>query len=547
MRETRVACRPAIIDPETIDALNREIAAARWVRHRLTDLEIGSRHDGSVGFEGRLRAAAEDIAPGIRRVGRIVARLRGRVSRRRHTTEGQWSPDPRLELCAALVERLAELRRVRDADPRWRTACRWSEDAEEEAPLVVRRRKPSETDDEYSSRVAAGKRRSRRAQSRVDLYSQAWCHADTWNAQVRALDAARAAVIKQRKAGVPAEIHRPRWDDDCTIVSDKAWRILATDGPWWTIEMPVGCARRGHGGVVRFRAKLGSCEIDSATHRRLQLTRRRDGRGWRYSASITVIAEAREYVGRGVVGFDWGHREHGHDSEAHGIRAWVWHGDDGEHGEILIPREARDQLDRAHAEQSRIDVAWDARRRSLGLPHRSRHGYRAALMRSGVQTEEEARWLQWETRIERRCQSARKRAQSLRREAYLSAVRSLRARYDVFALEALSGRHMQALDTGGEAARRKRQNRDLVARYSFVALCERSGATVITVPARNTSRECPDCGHLAEKSGDVLLACTGCGTVRDRDQGAARNILRRGQEALAKRTATPRDHAEAAE
>jgi len=86
-------------------------------------------------------------------------------------------------------------------------------------------------------------------------------------------------------------------------------------------------------------------------------------------------------------------------------------------------------------------------------------------------------------------------------------------------------------------ARRKRANRDVSARYEFTQLCERFGADVITVSARNTTRECPSCGHLDENTADLLIACSGCGVARDKDFGAAVVILHRGKEALAKRHA----------
>jgi predicted RNA-binding Zn-ribbon protein involved in translation (DUF1610 family) len=103
------------------------------------------------------------------------------------------------------------------------------------------------------------------------------------------------------------------------------------------------------------------------------------------------------------------------------------------------------------------------------------------------------------------------------------------------------GLHHRRLDTEEETRRRKRSNRDMVARYLFLSICERSGAEVLTVPSRNTTRECPACGELAENGPELLIACPSCGMVRDKDHGAAEVILRRGQAALADRAASDRN------
>jgi transposase len=278
-----------------------------------------------------------------------------------------------------------------------------------------------------------------------------------------------------------------------------------------------------------------------------KLTRIRNGRGWRYSISICVDIPDEAHPGTGMVALDWGHREHGHPEEHEGLRAWAWLGDDGERGVVILPAEMRAELDRAHGEQSRIDVAWEARRKAQKIPEKSRHRYRSRLDRSGVPTQEEALWLSWETRIERRIAAAKKRAVALRRETYYRAIRDLRQRYAVFAVENLPGRGQQKMDTGGMTAHRKRENRDSVARYEFLSICERFGGTILPVPARNTTRECPDCGHPCEKTSDCVIVCTSCGVARDRDHGATRNILRRGKESLAKSAAMSQNHGAAAE
>jgi hypothetical protein len=82
--------------------------------------------------------------------------------------------------------------------------------------------------------------------------------------------------------------------------------------------------------------------------------------------------------------------------------------------------------------------------------------------------------------------------------------------------------------------RRKRRNRDIVAMYLFRALCEQRGATIIDVPSRDISRECPECGTLGENTPNLFVTCPGCGHTGDQDINAAVILLRRGKAALAK-------------
>jgi transposase len=290
---------------------------------------------------------------------------------------------------------------------------------------------------------------------------------------------------------------------------------------------------------VRFRAKLGNCHPvpNGAKMVSCELTRRRDGMRWSYSVSITVdmAKDVEAFATTRVVSFDWGHREHGHDRAREGIRAFTWLGDDGQSGEVLIPAECRSLLDTIDSLKSRVDSTFEARRKAHRIPERNRHSYRKRLVRAGVRTLEEADWLSWELRYERRIARARTRVLDLRKETYTRAVRELRKRYARFAFEDESGWSIRKQQTDEQMPRRKRANRDLSARYEFVSLCERFGADIITVTARNSTRECPDCGHLCENGPELLVSCPGCGTVRDKDFGACRVILRRGQEALAKR------------
>lgn len=514
--------------------LGAECAAARWTYHRLLDFE--DEH------QRVLDATAEAIAPSIVRVGRIVSRLARRARWAERATEGSWVPNPRPELAKRLRARLAELRQARNADPRWKEACAWADTPAPDAPpRGGPRRRAGESDAEFAERRAKRRDRlTRREAYRAELYAQRRIYWGTWNALIRSADQARRDVLKRRAQGLPAEMRRPRYRDPVTLAADSGGFRIVERGPlWWVVELRLGTEPEW----VRVRAKLGSWHAvpDGAQLRTAKLTRRKDGERWAYSLSLTAAMDKPVDWPRpeaGLVAFDWGHRAHGHALERQGVRAFVWLGSDGYRGEVILPRECRELTDEVDQLKSRMDAAFLARKRARGLPDRNRYGYRRRLMRQGVRTEEEARWLRWEMRYERQIARRRRRVLNLRRELYLRVVRELTARYARFAFEREVMQDIKDVQTDEQRPRRERSTRDLATRYEFVALCERFGAELIPVTSRNSTRECPDCGALLEKNGpELLVACPGCGTVRDKDEGAARVILRRAEEALANRAA----------
>lgn len=65
---------------------------------------------------------------------------------------------------------------------------------------------------------------------------------------------------------------------------------------------------------------------------------------------------------------------------------------------------------------------------------------------------------------------------------------------------------------------------------------ERAGVPVVEVNPRNTSRECPECGHTekANRRSQAVFRCRGCGHAGHADCVAAENIRRRGESQLAR-------------
>ena len=69
---------------------------------------------------------------------------------------------------------------------------------------------------------------------------------------------------------------------------------------------------------------------------------------------------------------------------------------------------------------------------------------------------------------------------------------------------------------------------------------EETGGVLVKVPARNTSRECAECGHVDAESrkNQATFVCTACGHAANADHNAARTILNRalrGDEARQRR------------
>jgi transposase len=60
------------------------------------------------------------------------------------------------------------------------------------------------------------------------------------------------------------------------------------------------------------------------------------------------------------------------------------------------------------------------------------------------------------------------------------------------------------------------------------------GVLIVEVSARNTSRECRSCGHIAanNRKSQALFMCESCGYERHADTNAAQNILERGMKNL---------------
>lgn len=497
----KVLNRPARL--KTTFALDSEFRAANWVQNRLLD------------FEFEHQEILDAVCPELQRVGKLLARLKRRKRWRERASEGSWAPQDRPELKAYLEDRMKVLKAERNASPRWKTALNWPRDKAGEKTI---RHKSGETEEAFKVRQMKAFR-TRREVHALEIYRQRRCHWGTFNARKDAVNQAVKKVLSERKKGLHAELRRPRFRDDSTLTiqaSNSGFEILNRQGRVWTMRM------RLHEGWVTFKSKMGNHHKwpEDADVRVVELTRKWIGNEWRYSVSITVRAswEPTTVCGNAVLGIDTGHRQ----LPSGDVRAWVWYGQDGKRGEVVIPARCVEFLNKANELQAEADKKF----LELGVPFRNRHSYRKYLWRLGVRTIEQVEWMGWENQQERRISVRRRKARNIRNEIYLAEIRRLRALYGWVAIDVV-GQSVRKLQIDRQTRRLVRRNRELVAAYTVKALCDRYGMVVLPATTRNSSKECPQCGHLCEKDAKLEVYCPACETVRDQDYGAAYVMMKR--------------------
>src|ERR1019366_8518497 len=88
-----------------------------------------------------------------------------------------------------------------------------------------------------------------------------------------------------------------------------------------------------------------------------------------------------------------------------------------------------------------------------------------------------------------------------------------------------------------------KEQRGLFHRWSFAQLqaflsykAEQRGIVFVSVDPRNTSRQCPRCGHIekANRKRQSVFHCVGCGYEANADFVAATNLRQKGTSLLAR-------------
>ncbi len=152
-------------------------------------------------------------------------------------------------------------------------------------------------------------------------------------------------------------------------------------------------------------------------------------------------------------------------------------------------------------------------------------------------------------RLHRRVRAVHRRIANRRRDTHHQLSRRLVDTYDTLVFEDLAIANMVRSAQGSIAApghhvaAKAGLNREihsagwgqLLAMVAYKA--EEAGRDLILVAARNTSRRCPDCGHVAAENrcSQAVFRCQACGHAAHADVNAATNILRAGQAQRQKR------------
>jgi len=157
--------------------------------------------------------------------------------------------------------------------------------------------------------------------------------------------------------------------------------------------------------------------------------------------------------------------------------------------------------------------------------------------------------------------SAGKRPQSIRRRLKALSNREALMQRDVnhciskkLVQRAKGTARAIALENLSGIGRRTRFNRSMRRRlggWAFFQLgvfvgykAERAGVPIVEIDPRNTSRVCPECGHIDKKNRrtQAKFKCTKCGHTGLADCVAAENIRRRGESQLARSRGKGREH-----
>lgn len=463
-------------------------------------------HRELLAFEFEHQAMLDAAYPRIFRVNRILWHL---YRRKNWAEKGRgWKPGLREGLRKKMEELQTQLKKERNADPKWKELLAWPRDP---TGAVDRNGKPQ----------------TRRAAYHAELRARRKVSADTFDERRDAVDFALKTVLKKRKAGKAAGLHKPRWSDGGSLTArirspgklSSAIRIVSQSPCWWTVRMRIGKKS-----VAQFSAKLGSCKPlpDDAQLVRAQLTRTRDGERWRYSVALTFRGSFESPEASGyVVGIDTGHRVRGNE-----LRACYWYGEDGEHGELLLPSEIQYHSDRARRIGAEIDSKYNRlpEEQFTDKKLRNRHAYRRKLMSMPREerTQAELDWLSWEMTQMRKIQYSKKRMQNLRDECYRKFACFLKKRYSLMAIDTAE-ESIRQLDTNKVIKR----NRDMSAPYRLRQILANK-LMDLKVEIKNSTRECTQCGHIREGGAVLMLECKACGFREDQDLSAAKTLCRRG-------------------
>jgi transposase len=306
------------------------------------------------------------------------------------------------------------------------------------------------------------------------------------------------------------------------------------------------------------------------------VTRRKHANWDRYSVQFSVEIPIPEPLTtpKRVVAFDWGWR-----MAAGGLRVAYWADTDGNHGEFRLPSSIRERfaLERLKKSQrsTNLDNLKAGLREDLGdrkqldpeirqatqhmLCWRAQRRFVQLLKMHGDKMPQTAQkrltaWFHLDRHNWQYEAGVRSGVIGHRNDIYKNWAAELAAQYDAVVIEDLKLANLSSkakpekkkdIPNGVAAMRNKSSAQRVEAAPSLLRdyiekAMKKQGKFAETVPPHNTSRICASCGHKCNLGPEQMHTCEGCGVTFDRDHNAARNLLKKGLDQIAKGLSWPK-------
>lgn len=376
------------------------------------------------------------------------------------------------------------------------------------------------------------------------LYAEAKCHWGSCNDESEAFKKSLSDVLKNRQKGISSYIKRSNspLSIRCQIQKStgQSWDIITKDdnkgqfkfintgkNKRYAAKLCIGKDTNNQKQWINVSAKFRGWNVpDDAEVKYVKLVAKQSGYSYKFHLCITVEAswDEKQNTNKGTVALDWGHRESFNE-----LLAFTWAGSDNATGIINIDK-VRKLIDRADEIREERSLAFNNIKQSIPNIGKSNSTSKAIklIKNLGVATKKQSLWIDLEKSLRKKEDCVRRKALNVRKEIYLKEIQKLKNKYSKFVFEDLKGESFKQMDKNGHSARRKRTNRDLVARYEFESFIGKNN--IIKVDKWRTSKNCNKCMHTNEIGSSKIFVCNNCNNIDDRDLNAAKNILLLGLE-----------------
>lgn len=267
----------------------------------------------------------------------------------------------------------------------------------------------------------------------------------------------------------------------------------------------------------------------------------------------------RDLAADGVVGIDIGYRLMPDGRQ----RVAYWHGSDGASGELELPpwtvqgwkkvEDLQSIRDKLHNEARATLRDWLASNPHPGwLDEATEHMHawrrlsrldRLVVEWRGQRFEHDCgilatleSWRTQERHLWQWQENSRDQLLAWRKNYYREFSAKMRRRYRTIAIEDMDLRSaihdVLRPEEERETVTAQRRTARFAALSVLVGTIKDCGADVVPVERAGTTSTCHDCGAANDVGAGLMHVCVGCGSVFDRDENAAQNILARGEVAV---------------